>query len=63
MYRGFVVAAAAWIRLPAWVPLLRVTPPLSQSVSCHIFNCSVNKAKKKRQSSDCYYPVFQLVYL
>ena len=26
------------IRLPAWVTLLRVTPPLSHPVSCHLFS-------------------------
>ena len=36
-----------WVRLPTWVPLLCVTPPLSLPVSCHIFSCSVNKAIKK----------------
>ena len=27
-----------WVRLPARVPLLRATPPLSLPVYCHIFS-------------------------
>ena len=38
------------VRLPAWVPLLRVTPPLSPPVSCHIFSWPINKAIKSQKN-------------
>ena len=47
MYRGFVLAVAAPPWVLAWGPLLRVTPPLSHPVSCHIFSCSITKADKR----------------
>ena len=34
-----------WVRLPAWVPLLRVT----LSLSCHIFSCSIIRGQKERK--------------
>ena len=40
-----------WVRLPARVPLLCVTPPPSHPVSCHSFSCTVNKAMKRPKNS------------
>ena len=37
-----------WVWVPAWSPLLRVTPPLFQCVSCCVFSCSINKKPKGR---------------
>ena len=35
-----------WVRVPAWGPLLRVVPPLSQPVSCHVFSYPFYKDQK-----------------
>ena len=40
-----------WVPLPARVPLLRVTPPLSPPVSCHIFSCTINKTIKGQKNT------------
>ena len=37
------------VRVPAWGPLLRITPPLCQPVSCHVFNYPVKKAKRPKK--------------
>ena len=41
-----------WVRLPAWGPLLRMTPPFSHPVSCHLFSYSVNKAIKATKKEE-----------
>ena len=37
------------VRVLVWGPLLHVTSPLSQPVSCHVFSCSINKSQKAKK--------------
>ena len=48
---GRRLAQRTWVRLPARVHLLHVTPPLSLIVSCHIFSWTINKAIKGQKKT------------